>query len=210
MARFKLLEKDENKHEFTSLSVLNTLESADDVEFIIHLDEIMNRRGLSQRDVAKITGLRVGTVNSIINNKGISLNKTQLVALMVGLRITKLSELIEIKFSPDVEKQFQTEAFLWDFEGAVPPSVKELAIQNSIIGVSQKLQKIKKEDIQMDPIELQLDKEIATKKVNIQYHKEKMTESNDIEVLHNLLNNIEYQEKELKALLKKKAELRKK
>lgn len=137
--RFQVV--DSSQHDMTSSSVQNTLMSISDIEVHIHLDSIMKKRNLSQRDVAKITGLRVGTINSIINNKGTTLNKVQLVALMIGLRITDLSEIIEIKFPKEVELQFKEESDIWNLTKVIPASVQELAMQNTLLSLTAKKEK---------------------------------------------------------------------
>lgn len=137
--RFQVV--DSSQHDMTSSSVQNTLMSISDIEVHIHLDSIMKKRNLSQRDVAKITGLRVGTINSIINNKGATLNKVQLVALMIGLRITDLSEIIEIKFPKEVEAQFKEESDIWNLTKVIPASVQELVLQNTLLSLTAKKEK---------------------------------------------------------------------
>lgn len=124
-------------HEQTNKAVVNTITSIEDVEIIIKLDDLMKERGISQRELGMITGLRAGTVNSILNGKGTTLNKVQLVALMVGLRITDLTDLIEIRFPDDVKEEFLQEANSWIENKKMPQSIEHLLVENVICATNK-------------------------------------------------------------------------
>lgn len=135
MKRFKIT--NDGVHEMTNKAVLNTVTSIEGVEFVIKLDTLMQKRGLSQRELGLITGLRAGTINSILNGKGTTLNKIQLVTLMVGLRITDLSELIEVRFPEETIEEFKQEAETWEETQRRPKSVEKLMVQNVLLSESK-------------------------------------------------------------------------
>ena len=127
-------------HEMTNKAVVNTVTSIEGVEFTIKLDNLMKDRGLSQRELGMITGLRAGTINSILNGKGTTLNKIQLVTLMIGLRITDLSELIEVKFPDQIKEEFSQETESWVENKRRPQSIEKLMVQNVLLA-TEKTQK---------------------------------------------------------------------
>ena len=127
-------------HEMTNKAVVNTVTSIEGVEFTIKLDKLMKDRGLSQRELGMITGLRAGTINSILNGKGTTLNKIQLVTLMIGLRITDLSELIEVKFPDQIKEEFSQETESWVENKRRPQSIEKLMVQNVLLA-TEKTQK---------------------------------------------------------------------
>ena len=124
-------------HEMTNKAVVNTVTSIEGVEFTIKLDKLMKDRGLSQRELGMITGLRAGTINSILNGKGTTLNKIQLVTLMIGLRITDLSELIEVKFPDQIKEEFSQDTESWVENKRRPQSIEKLMVQNVLLATEK-------------------------------------------------------------------------
>lgn len=136
MKKFRLAS--DEVHDMTNKAVVNTITSVEGVEFVVKLDKLMQERGLSQRELGMITGLRAGTVNSILNGKGTTLNKVQLAALMIGLRITDLSELIEIRFPEDKVEEFKQESESWIENKRRPHSIEQLMINNVLLATEKK------------------------------------------------------------------------
>ena len=124
-------------HEMTNKAVVNTVTSIEGVEFTIKLDKLMKDRGLSQRELGMITGLRAGTINSILNGKGTTLNKIQLVTLMIGLRITDLSELIEVNFPDQIKEEFSQDTESWVENKRRPQSIEKLMVQNVLLATEK-------------------------------------------------------------------------
>lgn len=135
MARFKVAT--DEVHELTNKAVVNTVTSIEGVEFVVKLDKLMKERGLSQRELGMVTGLRAGTINSILNGKGTTLNKIQLVALMVGLRITDLTELIEIRFPDQAKEEFKQESEAWTENKRRPQTIEKLMVQNILLATEK-------------------------------------------------------------------------
>ncbi len=75
----------------------------------IKLGDILKERGLTQGDLHRLTGLRVATINELVNFKKKSLTVAHLVSIMIALRITDLRDLIEIEFDDEVKAYFQQE-----------------------------------------------------------------------------------------------------
>lgn len=135
MKKFRLAS--DEVHDMTNKAVVNTITSVEGVEFVVKLDKLMQERGLSQRELGMITGLRAGTVNSILNGKGTTLNKVQLAALMIGLRITDLSELIEIRFPEDKVEEFKQESESWIENKRRPQSINQLMLDNVLLATEK-------------------------------------------------------------------------
>ncbi|MGM0828517.1 MAG: helix-turn-helix domain-containing protein [Bacillota bacterium] len=75
----------------------------------IKLGEILRERGLTQGDLHRLTGLRVATINELVNFKKKSLTVAHLVSIMIALRITDIRDLIEIEFDQEVQDYFNEE-----------------------------------------------------------------------------------------------------
>ena len=135
MKKFRLAS--DEVHDMTNKAVVNTITSVEGVEFVVKLDKLMQERGLSQRELGMITGLRAGTVNSILNGKGTTLNKVQLAALMIGLRITDLTDLIEIRFPDNIKEEFSQESESWVENKRRPQSVNQLMLDNVLLATDK-------------------------------------------------------------------------
>lgn len=75
----------------------------------IKLGEILRERGLTQGDLHRLTGLRVATINELVNFKKKSLTVAHLVSIMIALRITDIRDLIEVEFDQEVQDYFNEE-----------------------------------------------------------------------------------------------------
>lgn len=62
------------------------------------LGEILNNRGISQKDFSALTGLREGTVSEFKNLKKLNINMGTLVVIMATLKITDIRDIIDIEF----------------------------------------------------------------------------------------------------------------
>ena len=86
--------------------VIQQQDLSEDAEIVIKIDDLLKERNVTQKDLAQMTGMRVGTVSEIVNGKGISFNKVQLLSIMVALRITDFSEIFEIRLPEDTKERF--------------------------------------------------------------------------------------------------------
>ncbi|MBW3112968.1 MULTISPECIES: helix-turn-helix domain-containing protein [Bacillaceae] len=99
----------------------------------IKLGEILRERGLTQGDLHRLTGLRVATINELVNFKKKSLTVAHLVSIMIALRITDIRELIEIEFDQEVQDYFNEEnqrmknGFTPDLTKTAEQNVKRIA-----------------------------------------------------------------------------------
>lgn len=75
----------------------------------LKLGEILKERELSQGDLHRMTGIRVATINEIVNAKKYSVNIVHLVCIMCALRITDIREIFDITFDDEVKEEWKEE-----------------------------------------------------------------------------------------------------
>ena len=96
-------------HKETSPVVKKLIETVPDVVIQNKLEDRLAELGINQKQLALLTGLREGSVSDFVNGRKINISKYQLIALMIGLRITDIRDIIDIKFPEGVEEQFKKE-----------------------------------------------------------------------------------------------------
>ena len=127
-------------HALMNSVVVNTAKEIGEAKLIFKWDEVIKERGITQQELAHMTGMRKGTISEIVNGKGISINKVQLFALMAALRITDLSEIMEIRFPEEQEKAYNYEAMEWKVNKKLPENVRELYKRNILAATVDKSQ----------------------------------------------------------------------
>lgn len=65
--------------------------------FHMKLRHVLDRKGVSQKELALKTGLREATISEIINDTRSAYNKVHLLKIMKALNITDLSEILEVR-----------------------------------------------------------------------------------------------------------------
>jgi DNA-binding Xre family transcriptional regulator len=119
-------------HQKTNTIVIETLNKFPH-KIHIKLGEILRERGLTQGDLHRLTGLRVATINELVNFKKKSLTVAHLVSIMIALRITDIRDLIEIEFDQEVQDYFNEEnqrmknGFTPDLTKTAEQNVKRIA-----------------------------------------------------------------------------------
>lgn len=117
-------------HKNTSDTIIDILSSVNGITIESNLGKVMNDRGVTQRRLALLTGLRQATISDLVNGKNIQINKSHLIAIMIVLRVTDITELFNIKFTQEVTEQFQQEAKEWKETKQVPESVLRMALHS--------------------------------------------------------------------------------
>lgn len=131
MRKEKIEDMIANSHSLMSEVVTDTASVLKEGYFVYRIDELLKERNMSQKELAAMTGMRVGTISDLVNGKtGVSLNKTQLVALMVALRVTKLSDIVEIVLPKELNLTFQKEQAEWILKQEMPSELKEMYRHN--------------------------------------------------------------------------------
>lgn len=97
----------EDSHALTNSKVRENLDVVSEGYIAIHLDDILKEKGITQRDLANMTGLRRATISNFTNGKFLTLNPLQLMNIMVALKISDLSQLVTFEFPEDVVSDFE-------------------------------------------------------------------------------------------------------
>lgn len=74
------------------------------IEF--RLGKVLNRMEISQREFSRLTGMRLATVNEIVNNKKSNLNFDHLLAIMCffeTMDFNNILEVVEVKEESDTK-----------------------------------------------------------------------------------------------------------
>ena len=111
--------------------LLTVLNSVPEIRFISKIDEALEKRGLTQGKLATLCGLRPTTVSEIINGSRSALTKAHIASIMIALRITDISEILNIEFAPETTEQFEKESKDWIENGVVPEGVREIYAKNA-------------------------------------------------------------------------------
>lgn len=124
MKKVKIETLIKHKHRLTNDSVVNMLEEVKEGYIISKIDDCLVRRGLNQRDLSILTGIRIGTISEMVNGKEASFNKNRLIAVMVALRVSSMDELIEIRLPTNIVEQYEKESTEWIETREMPPKLK--------------------------------------------------------------------------------------
>ena len=130
MKKIRIKDSLNHGHSLMNNIVMDTASHIAEASMVIKIDDLLKERGLTQKDLAQMTGMRVGTISEIINGKGISINKVQIFAIMVALRVTNLSDILEIQFPTDLATTYNIEREEWLSDREMPISVKEMYREN--------------------------------------------------------------------------------
>lgn len=130
MKRIKVSEILGGSHALMNDIVVGTAGVLEDAEIVIKLDELLKERNITQKDLAMMTGMRVGTISEIANGKGISFNKVQIISIMVALRLTSFSQIFEIRLPTNLFNEFEQQSREWINEREMPLAVKEMYREN--------------------------------------------------------------------------------
>ncbi|MEH7117246.1 helix-turn-helix transcriptional regulator [Neobacillus vireti] len=140
MKKVKIKSILDGSHSLMNDVVIGTAQYLEDADLIIKIDDLLHERGITQKDLAMMTGMRVGTISEIVNGKGISFNKVQLTAIMVALRVYNYSDIIEVRLPEDLKEQYDRERKEWIETKEMPISLKEMYRENMMKSTLGKLQ----------------------------------------------------------------------
>jgi putative transcriptional regulator len=69
--------------------------------FHMKLKQILEKRGIQQKELAQMTGLREATISELVNDSRSAYNKNHILKIMEVLKISDLSELLEVRSIED-------------------------------------------------------------------------------------------------------------
>lgn len=130
MKKIKVKNVLSGSHSLMNDIVTSTAGLLNDADIIVKLDDLLKERNITQKDLAQMTGMRLGTVSEIVNGKGISFNKVQLLSIMVALRLTNFSDIFEIRLPKELEETYEAQSNEWIQDKEMPVEVKEMYREN--------------------------------------------------------------------------------
>gem|GEM_PF-321401 len=110
--------------------VMDTARELSGAHFVVKIDELLKERGITQKQLAQMTGMRVGTISDIVNGKGSSINKAQLFSIMVALKVTRMSDIYEVVLPEEKRKDYLMLQDEWVNNREMPVPVKEMYKKN--------------------------------------------------------------------------------
>lgn len=104
-----------NESEFNQRSnqVIKDLVLSENVKVVFKLEQLIKERNLLMKDLAEITGIRAGTLSDYAKGNPAVINSGHLLAMITALRITDISELLEIQMDSETADRFTTEKEKW-------------------------------------------------------------------------------------------------
>lgn len=119
MKRRSILEVDHSK---INWGVKQLLRIGNDygIELQFKLADRMAERNLTVRELSEITGLRLATISDIMNGNRSSINFQHIVVLMMALKITKLSDMVDIAFPEYLVNYYEEQSSEWINFGEQP------------------------------------------------------------------------------------------
>lgn len=67
------------------------------MELRVRLKELLQERGITQKDFAEQTGLKPSVISELVNNQRSSINKNYIIKIAETLNIDDVSQIIELK-----------------------------------------------------------------------------------------------------------------
>ena len=65
--------------------------------FNLKLKEVLERKGISQKELSRMTGIREGTISELVNDSRSVYNKKHLITIMQALNIVDLNDILELR-----------------------------------------------------------------------------------------------------------------
>lgn len=118
-------------------TVLNTAGKLDEAFIKFKLKDRMDERGLNQRELEAITGISVPTISNYMNGKHGAISFVHVLSLMSALRLTKITDLIEVELTPEDAAAFIEDSEKWKETKHVPESVMAIMRENFTIGLEK-------------------------------------------------------------------------
>ena len=98
-----------------------------EAEFCTKIDDLIQERGISQRQLSEITGIQLSYLSDFILGKTSTINKTHLLALMAVLRVDSIEDIIEVRLPDNLERAYKEERSEWIETKSIPDGVAKLA-----------------------------------------------------------------------------------
>ncbi|MFC0232514.1 helix-turn-helix domain-containing protein [Vagococcus entomophilus] len=122
----------------TNSAIKNTVLSADSMELRFKVNQLIaerrrttDGREFTQSTLAELTGIRKGDISKYCNNKfRPTINLSHLFAMMIALRVSDISEILEVRLPSEEKTKFIKQSAEWKQEGTMPSELNRLLKQN--------------------------------------------------------------------------------
>ncbi|MGG5358250.1 MULTISPECIES: helix-turn-helix domain-containing protein [unclassified Enterococcus] len=106
----------------SSNEILRKIVLSEDITIRYKLKELLEERRLINSDLAKMTGIRNGTLTDYVNNKQNNrvINISHLFAMMIALRVSHIEDIIEVELPLEKVRQYKQESNDWIKYGIEP------------------------------------------------------------------------------------------
>ena len=98
-----------------------------EAEMIVKIDDLIEARGISQRQLSEMTGIQLGYLSDFILGKTTTINKTHLLALMFALRVDTIEDIVEVRVPAHIKEQFEADRREWIDTKQLPSRVNDVA-----------------------------------------------------------------------------------
>lgn len=118
----KRIKPSETAHSNLNLKLMFLLKVDEDMGVTINfkLSDRLYERNLTIRKVAELTGLRIATISDLCVGKKGAINLQHILVLMNVLRITDMSDIIDIEFPDNFKQKAEVERIEWIKTGEIP------------------------------------------------------------------------------------------
>lgn len=114
-----------NSNPLLSDVVLDNVKEMRGVEVRLKIDDLMTLRGMSQKELSIVTGIRLGTISDMVNGKSQSFHFVRMLAIMNALRVTNINQVVEIVVDRGLADEYAEQTAEWVSTKEKPESVVE-------------------------------------------------------------------------------------
>ena len=76
---------------------INIREKVNELELTVKLKEVLDERGLNQKQLAEMTGLTTTVISEMATNRRTSINREHITKIIETLEITDMNQIFEVK-----------------------------------------------------------------------------------------------------------------
>lgn len=87
-------------------SITKEILESSSIRLVCKLGNILEQRGMNQTELSLLTGIRQPSINDIIHQKKNTVNIQHLLAIMLTLKLTDLTDIYEVVFE-DIDEEVQ-------------------------------------------------------------------------------------------------------
>ncbi|MDF2612514.1 MAG: hypothetical protein K0S71_300 [Clostridia bacterium] len=106
------------------------LDMATEIRITCNLDEHLKALGLTQAELAQITGMRQATISELVTKRKANVSIAHMLVLMLILKIPKFSDMFEMTFDEETVEQMAKDRKAWEKSKKIPEEMADLMVEN--------------------------------------------------------------------------------